>query len=101
MWSGVFLGQGAWKERWELLANEKAQGKVPSVELPPPETDKKMARCLQQEEQEAERAWRGQDAATLAVVREATGPLTRGQVEGLGGPSLVPGLSQPPEALVA
>ena len=27
--------------------------------------------------------WRGQDATTLLVVREAAGPMMRGQVEGL------------------
>ena len=42
---------------------------------------------LQQEEQEAERAQRGQDAATLKVVREAAGLLTWGQVEAWLGPS--------------
>ena len=45
-----------------------------------------MARRLQAQEVEAEAARRGADAATLAVVREAAGPLTRGQVEGLGAP---------------
>ena len=46
-----------------------------------------MAWCLQQEEQEAERVRRGQDAATLEVVKEATGLLMRGQVEGFGAAS--------------
>ena len=45
-----------------------------------------MARRLQAQEEEEEEARRGQDAATLAVVREATGPMMRGQVEGLGLP---------------
>ena len=44
---------------------------------------------------------RGQDAATLAVLREVTGPMMQGQVEGLGTPSYVAGLSQPPMAEVA
>ena len=52
---------------------------------PPLETDEEMARCLQVQEDEEVR--RGQDAATLAVVREAAGPMTQGQVEGLGAPS--------------
>ena len=54
-----------------------------------------MARRLQAQEMEAEAARRGADAATLAVVREAAGPLTRGQVEGLGAPSMAVGSSQP------
>ena len=53
---------------------------------PPPEMDEEMARRLQAQEEEEE-ARRGQDAATLAVVREAAGPMMRGQVEGLGAPS--------------
>ena len=57
------------------------------MESLPPEIDKEMAWCLQWEEQEVERAWRGQDTATLAVVREAAGLLMHGQVEGLVGPS--------------
>ena len=32
----------------------------------------------------AEEARQGRDAATLEVVMEAAGPLTRGQLEGLG-----------------
>ena len=55
--------------------------------MPPPETDEEMARCLQVQEEEEEEARRGQDAATLEVVREAAGPMTWGQVEGLGAPS--------------
>ena len=42
---------------------------------------------LQEEEREKERVQRGQDAATLVVVREAAGPMMQGQVEGLVGPS--------------
>ena len=61
---------------------------------PPPEMDEEMARRLQAQEEEEE-ARRGQDAATLAVVREAAGPMMRGQVEGLEAPSLAVGLSQP------
>ena len=57
------------------------------MEPPPPETDKEMVRWLQEEENEAELVWWGQDAATLAVVREAAGLLMWGQVEGLGRPS--------------
>ena len=72
----MLLGQGAQGERWEAPASEKAQGKERTVEVAtPPEMDEAMARCLQREEQEAEQAWRGQDAATLQVVREATGLL--------------------------
>ena len=52
----------------------------------PLETDEEMARCLQAQEEEEE-ARRGQDAATLEVVREAAGPMMWGQVEGLGAPS--------------
>ena len=76
------LGGGA-----GLPTSEKAQGKAPAVELPPPETDKELVQRLQDEEVGAERMQRGQEAATLAVVREATGLLTWGQVEGLGRPS--------------
>ena len=54
-----------------------------------------MARRLQVQEVEEEEARRGADAATLAVVREAAGPLKRGQVEGLEDPSMVVGSSQP------
>ena len=62
---------------------------------PPPETDEEMARRLQAQEVEEEEARRGADAATLAVVREAAGPMMRGQVEGLEAPSVAVGLSQP------
>ena len=54
-----------------------------------------MARQLQAQEEEEEEVRRGVDAATLAVVREATGPMMRGQVEGLEAPSLAVGSSQP------
>ena len=54
-----------------------------------------MARRLQVQEVEEEAARRGADAATLVVVREAAGPLMRGQVEGLGAPSMAVGSSQP------
>ena len=63
--------------------------------MPPPETDEEMARHLQAHEEEEEEARRGADAATLAVMREAAGPLTGGQVEGLGAPSMAVGSSQP------
>ena len=49
--------------------------------------DEEMAWCLQAQEEEEEEARRGQDAATLAVVREAAGPMMWGQVEGLEVPS--------------
>ena len=62
---------------------------------PPPETDEEMARRLQAQEEEEEEARRGADAATLAVVREAAGPMMWGQVEGLEAPSLAVGSSQP------
>ena len=54
-----------------------------------------MAWRLQAQEEEKEEARRGQDAATLAVVREAAGPMMWGQVEGLEAPSLAVGSSQP------
>ena len=53
---------------------------------PPPETDEEMAQHLQAQEKEEEER-RGQDAATLEVVKEAAGPMMRGQIEGLGAPS--------------
>ena len=46
-----------------------------------------MARCLQAQEEEEEEVRRGQDAATLAVVRKAAGPMMRDQVKGLEAPS--------------
>ena len=64
-------------------------------DAPPPETDEEMVWCLQAQEEEEEEARRGADAATLAVVREAAGPLTWGQVKGLEAPSLAAGSSQP------
>ena len=88
MWPGMwFLHQGAWKAGWGPPTSEKAWGKAPAVEPPPPEMDKELARQLQEKENEVEQMQWGQDAATLVVVREAAGLLTRGQVEGLGGPS--------------
>ena len=54
-----------------------------------------MARRLQAQELAEAATRRGADAATLAVVREAAGPLTRGQVEGLGALSMAVGSSQP------
>ena len=71
-------GQSAREERQEVPARKKARGKVCAEVAPPLEMDEAMARCLQWEEQEAEQAWRGQHDATLAVVREAAGPLTLG-----------------------
>ena len=56
------------------------------MEPPTPWMDKELAWWLQWEEVAVEEAWLGWDAATLEVVREATGPLMRGQLEGLGGP---------------
>ena len=82
-WHG---GQDAQEEGREAPISEKARGKAPAVELLPPETDEELVWCLQQEEYAAEEARWGQDAATLAVVREAAGPLMWGQLEGLGGP---------------
>ena len=84
---GCFSGKVAWEDVWEAPASENAQGKAPVVEPPPPEMNVEMAWHLLWEDEEAEQAWRGQDAATLAVVREGTGPLMWGQVEDLGGPS--------------
>ena len=87
VWPGLFSGEGAREEGWGPSTGEKAQWKACTVEAPPSEIDKEMVRHLPQEEQEAKRAQRGQDAATLVVVREAAGLLTWGQVEGLAGPS--------------
>ena len=86
-WLGLCSGKGAREGGWEVPATEKARGKAPAVEPPPPEIDDEMAQHLQWEVEEAEQVWWGQDAATFVVVREAAGPLTRGQVEGLVGPS--------------
>ena len=58
MWPGIwFLGHGAQEAGQGLPANEKAWGKVLTVEPPPPETDKELAWRLQQEEDEAEQMW--------------------------------------------
>ena len=57
------------------------------MEPPPLEMGVEMAWRLQWEEEEMERARRGQEAATMVVVREAAGSLMWGQVEGLGEPS--------------
>ena len=65
------MGQG-------LPTSEKAWGKAPTVELLPPETDEELVLWLQEEEDAVEWMRQGQDAATLVVVREATGPLMRG-----------------------
>ena len=81
------LGKEAKEERREVPARRSAWGKERIVQaMPPRETDKEMAQRLQAQEEEEE-ARRGQDAATLVVVREAAGPMTQGQVEGLGAPS--------------
>ena len=74
------------KSRSHLPAQRPREGTHCGVTAPP-ETDVEMARRLQEEKREAEQVWRGQDADTLAVVREAAGPLMWGQVEGLGAPS--------------
>ena len=72
------LGEEA-QERREVPASRSARGKERAVQaMPPPETDEEMARCLQAQEEEEEEARRGQDAATLEVVREAAGPMTWG-----------------------
>ena len=42
MWPGLFSGQGAREEGRELPTSEKDRGKAPTVEPPPPETDKEM-----------------------------------------------------------
>ena len=81
-------GQGAQEERWEAPASKKTRGKEHAVQAsPPPEMDKAMVRHLQRQEEEEEQARRGQDAATLAVVRATAGLMMRGQVEGLEAPS--------------
>ena len=101
MGPGFWLGgQGAWEVGQEPPTREKAQGKVPTVQPPPLETDEELAWQLQQEEVAAQQVQWGQDAATLVVEREATGPLMQGQQEGLGGPSKVAGPSKPPTAVV-
>ena len=81
-------GQGTQEERREAPTSEKAGGKEHAMGVSPPlEMDEVIAQHLQWEEREEEQVWRGQDAATLQVVREATGPLMWGQVEGLEAPS--------------
>ena len=81
------LGEEA-QERWEAPASGSAQGKEHAIQVTHPlETDEEMAQRLQAQEEEEEEARRGQNAATLEVVREAAGPMMRGQVEGLGAPS--------------
>ena len=82
------LGEDAQEERRKAPASRRTRGKERAVQAtPPPDMDEEMARCLQVQEEEEEEVRRGQDAATLAVVREAAGPMMRGQVEGLGAPS--------------
>ena len=46
--------------------------------------DKELAHRLQVEEEAVEEAHQGRDVATLELVIEAAGPLTYGQLEGLG-----------------
>ena len=88
------LGKEA-QERREA-PTRSARGKERAVWATPPwETDEEMARRLQVQEEEEEEARRGADAATLAVVREAAGPMTQGQVEELEAPLLAVGSSQP------
>ena len=82
-----FWHGGQDEEGWEVPASRKAWGNAPAVEPPPLETDEELAWWLQDEEVAVEQMQWGQDAATLAVVREAAGPLMQGQVEGLGRPS--------------
>ena len=81
------MGQSAQEVGRGLPTSEKARGKAPIVKPPPLETDEELAWWLQDEEVAVEQMQWGQDAATLAVVREAAGPLMQGQVEGLGRPS--------------
>ena len=81
------LGKDAQEERREAPASKRARGKERAMQaMPPPETDEEMVRHLQAQEEEEEEVRRGQDAATLALVREATGPMMQGQVEGLEAP---------------
>ena len=51
------------------------------------EIDKELTQWLQQAEVVVEEALLGWNAATLEVVIDAAGPLTQGQLEGLGAPS--------------
>ena len=71
-------GQSIRVVRRGLPASSKAWGKVPTVELPPPEVDKELVLQPQQEKVAAEKAQLGWDTATLEVVMEATGPLNWG-----------------------
>ena len=72
------LGEEAQEERREVPASRRAWGKEHAMQVTPPlEMDEEMARHLQAQEEEEE-ARRGQDAAALAVVREAAGPMMRG-----------------------
>ena len=61
-----------------MPASENAQWKAPAVEPPTLEMDEELAQYLQQEEYVMEEAQRGQDTATLVVVREAAGPIMQG-----------------------
>ena len=82
----MLLGPSAQEERQEVPASMRARGKERTLQAtPPPEMDEEMAQHFQEEEEEEE-VRRAQDAATLAVVREAACPMTWGQVEGLGVP---------------
>ena len=82
------LGEEAQEERREAPTSRSARGKEHAVQaMPPLKTDEEMVRHLQAQEEEEEEVSRGQDAATLVVVREAAGPMMRGQVEGLEAPS--------------
>ena len=72
------------EEGQEAPISEQAEGKAPTVELPPPEIDEELVQRLQWEVYVADEVRHGQDAATLVVVREAASPLMWGQLEGLG-----------------
>ena len=83
----MLLGEEAQEERREAPTSRYALGKERAIQVTaPPETDEEMARRLQVQEEEEE-ARKGQDAATLMVVREAAGSMMWGQVEGLEAPS--------------
>ena len=89
---GPLMTLGEEAQEKQEAPTRSGQGKERAVQATrPPETDEEMARCLQAQEEEEEEARRGADAATLAVVREAAGPITWGQVEGLEAPSLAAG----------
>ena len=96
MWPRLwFSGQGAWEARQGPPTSKKAWGKVPAVEPPPPEADEKLTRQLQEEEEDAaEWMQRGQNAATLVVMREAAGPTNVGPSGGLGW-ALIGGWAKP------